>query len=245
MKNIPRLLTAILLISMMTLTACSDGKIQEQVTFKSIKETENPKIKLNIVETDNPDDFKQPLFAHARVGKNEVPQSKIDAFAYSTRHGLGNRADIAFFKFCYVDIKPETNVEKVLSSYKNIMASLKETYPKTTLIHVTAPLTTRQSGIKAWIKKIIGRPVRGIDDNIKRNQFNDHLRKEYTRKDPVFDLAAIECTAPDGTRASFVKNGKTYYQLVSDYTDDGGHLNKRGRKKVAEQLLILLAELSQ
>jgi len=44
------------------------------------------------------------------------------------------------------------------------------------------------------------------------------------QKEPLFDLAAIESTAPDGTRASFMKDGKTYYQMVSDYTHDGGHL---------------------
>jgi len=61
----------------------------------------------------------------------------------------------------------------------------------------------------------------------------------------IFDLAKIESTFPDGRRASFTKDGKTYYSMVPDYTYDGGHLNELGRKIAAEQLLFLLANLFQ
>ena len=101
-------------------------------------------------------------------------------------------------------------------------------------------MTTRQTGIKAWIKKLIGKPVGGYDDNIKRNQFNELLKKEYDGKEPVFDLAKMESIRPDGKRETFTKDGKTHYSLVPDYTSDGSHLNETGRKKAAEQLLLLL-----
>lgn len=52
---------------------------------------ENPRIKLNIIETNNPTDFNAPLFAHARVGKNRDPRSKIDAFANFIDKGIGIR----------------------------------------------------------------------------------------------------------------------------------------------------------
>ena len=136
---------------------------------------ENPHINLNIVETSNPADFNHPLFAHARVGKNTDPKSKINAFSAFMKEAIGNKADIAFFKFCYVDVMAGTDVHKVFTEYMNSMSHLKKTYPKTNFIHVTVPLTTRQTGIKAWIKKLIGRPVGGYDDNIKRNQFNELL----------------------------------------------------------------------
>jgi lysophospholipase L1-like esterase len=38
-------------------------------------------------------------------------------------------------------------------------------------------------------------------------------------------------------------DGKTYYHLVPDYTNDGGHLNETGRKLVAEQLLLTIAAI--
>ena len=53
----------------------------------------------------------------------------------------------------------------------------------------------------------------------------------------------LESTFSDGTRATFTKDGKTHYSLVPEYTYDSGHLNETGRKKAAEQLLILLASL--
>ncbi len=60
---------------------------------------ENPQIKLNIVETNNPADFSTPIFAHSRIGKNTEPQSKIDAFADFMEKGIGNRASIGFKLF--------------------------------------------------------------------------------------------------------------------------------------------------
>ena len=32
--------------------------------------------------------------------------------------------------------------------------------------------------------------------------------------------------------------------MVPEYTEDGGHFNDQGKKKVAEQLLIILAEVA-
>jgi len=204
---------------------------------------ENPKIKLNFVKTSDPKDFSTPLFAHDIVGKNTDPKSKIDAFERFMEKGIGNKADIAFFKFCYVDANAGTDVKKIFEEYKNRLFRLKKNYPETKFIHITIPLTSIQTGPRAWIKKLIGKPIRGIGDNIKRNQFNSFLKNEYLDKDPLFDLAKIESTYPDGRRSSFTKAGQTYYTMVHDYTNDGGHLNKVGRKIIAEQLLIFLAEI--
>jgi hypothetical protein len=207
---------------------------------------ENPQIKLNIVETSNPSEFNIPLFAHSRVGKNMDPKSKIDAFAIFVEKGIGGKADVAFFKFCYVDVTARTDVDQVFQDYKNTLSHLNKQYPKTGFIHMTVPLTLTKKTFKTWIKILIGKKeIWEYDDNIKRNQFNESIRKEYDGKEPVFDLAKIESTFPDRTRSSFTKDGKTYYSLVTEYTHDGGHLNKKGRKIVAEQLLILLAGLCE
>lgn len=205
---------------------------------------ENPQIKLNIVETANESDFKVGLFAHSKVGENKDPKSKIDEFARLMDEELGNNTDIAFFKFCYIDMIAGTDVGTVFSDYKNTMLRLRNAFPKTTFVHVTVPVRIVQTGVRVWIKKVIGRPIGGYDDNIKRNQFNELLRKEFRGKEPIFDLAKIESISPDGTRSAFSKDGETYYSLVPEYTQDGGHLNEKGRRIVAEQLLILLANLN-
>ena len=213
--------------------------------------SENPQIRLNIIETSSPSEFNAPLFAHSRVGKNRDPKSKIDAFVNFFENGIGNKADNAFLKLCFVDVTTGTEVQKVFNHYKNYFSNLKIAYPETILIHVTVPLTSKQTGLKGWIrsaknfiKKIIGRPFSDYHENIERNQFNELLRKEYDGKETIFDLALIESTFPNGKRSSFTKDGKTYYSMVPEYTHDGGHLNETGRKKVAEQLLILLAQLN-
>jgi len=205
---------------------------------------ENPQIKLNIIETYDPDEFKAGTLAHSRIGYNVDPKSKIDAFAFIMKAVKGTKCDIAFFKYCFVDFNKNTAAKKVFDDYKKTMDNMDKTYTKQRFLNMTTPLTTNQTGIKASIKKLIGRPVGGVDDNIKRNEYNEMLRKEYEGKEPLFDIAKIESTFPDGTRCSFTKDGKTYYSMVPEYTNDGAHLNELGRKKVAEQLLILLSELN-
>ena len=206
---------------------------------------EYPFIRLNIVETNSPLILDQPVFAHSPIGKNQDPKSKIDDFSHLISTGIGEKADFAFFKLCYIDILAGTDADGVFGQYKNAMASLKKRYPKVTFVHVTTPLRVVQAGFLVPVKKIIGRSVGGYADNIKRNRFNDLLRQEYKQKEPIFDLAKIESTYPDGRRATFDSNGKTYYSLVADYTHDGGHLNGAGRKIVAGQLLVFLANLSK
>jgi hypothetical protein len=205
---------------------------------------ENPKVKLNIVETSDPEMFKLPTFAHSRVGRNQEPLSKNEAFAKFIENGIGEKADFAFFKYCYVDVPAGTDVNKLFNGYRDTMSRLKKEYPRITFIHVAVPLTVVQTGPKVWIKKIIGRPLGGYTDNIKRNEFNRLLKKEYEGKEPIFDLAMIESTFPDGKKSTFEKGEQSFYSLVPDYTKDGRHLNEKGRRIVAEQLLIFLANLS-
>jgi hypothetical protein len=206
---------------------------------------EHPDIQLNIVETNSPSSFDQPIFAHSRIGNNGDPKSKIDAFVQYMDGGIGNSADIAFFKFCYIDILSATDADEVFNRYRTAIEILKRKYPKVTFVHVTAPLRVVQTGFLVPIKKIISRPLGGYEDNIKRKRFNDLLRQEYEGKDPIFDLARIESTYPDGRQSTFDNEEKSYEALVAVYTYDGGHLNEIGRKIVAGQLLSFLPNLSK
>ena len=206
---------------------------------------EYPIIKLNIVETSDASDFNVGLFAHSRVGKNVDPKSKIDEFVSFMDKGIGKKADAAALKFCYVDVTAKTDVENILADYGKSIAQLKKQYPDMTIIHFTTPLTTSKTTWKTWIKKVMGKKeMWEYDGNIKRNQYNEILIKQYQGKEPILDIAKIESTFPDGTRSTFTKDGNTYYSMVPEYTHDGGHLNELGRIKVAEQLLLLLANVS-
>jgi hypothetical protein len=101
----------------------------------------------------------------------------------------------------------------------------------------------KPTGIISMIKRNLGLSVWGIQDNIMREVYNQMIRKEYSGKEPVFDLALFESISLDGTRITYELKGKKYFTLVSYYTDDGGHLNKAGKKHIAEQFLIFLSAI--
>jgi hypothetical protein len=205
---------------------------------------ENPQIKLNIVETSDPADFNSGVFAHSKVGKNVDPKSKTESFAEFVQQGIGNKADVTFFKFCYVDIDKNTNLKGLFEDYKTKMVQLEKDYPGVKFIHVTVPLKSIKTNWKTSIKELIGKgDMWEYDGNVERNEYNDLIKKEYSGKEPVFDLAALESTFSDGRRSSRNSGGKILYSLMPEYTSDGGHLNEKGRKIVAEHLLIFISNL--
>jgi hypothetical protein len=205
-------------------------------------EKENPQIKLEAVEVKGISEIDRPMLAHSKVGKNTDPASKLEEFAGFVKSGA-DRLDIAFLKFCYVDVKGETDVEKVFSGYKTAFEALKRDCPRVKFIHMTVPLEKSWGTWKTTLKRLLGKKdIWEYKDNVARNRFNQLLLKEYAGKEPVFDLAAIESSYPDGTRSFFEQAGVAYFSMVPDYTKDGGHLNEVGRKRVAEQLLITLVD---
>ncbi|MCF8026201.1 MAG: hypothetical protein K9J79_11725 [Desulfobacteraceae bacterium] len=206
---------------------------------------DNDEIDFTIKETSELSDFDEPVFAHSRNGENRDWQSKIDGFRDKINDGLGDNADMAFFKLCYVDITGETDVQKLFESYRQTMDQLQKAFPETVFIHATAPLKTTKTSWKTWIKKLIGKDhIWEYADNIKRNEFNDLMRQEYESTGRLFDIAKIESTYMDGSQETFEKDGNKYAALVPSYTYDGGHLNELGRKIVAAHLLNMMAGLA-
>lgn len=215
----------------------------QSVGFNIVDGIRDVKPSLALRETRDPADFNGPVFAHARNGRNAAPLSKIEDFASTVRAGIGGRAEIAMFKFCYVDVNPQTDIKGMFEQYRRTMNELKDSYPGTTFVHITIPVTVVQSGPKAWVKQVLGKPLWGADANVKRAQFNRMMLAEYGGKEPVFDLAKFEATAADGSVFSFKAGGDTALALRTDYTDDGEHLNPAGRRWVAQQFLSFLSTL--
>lgn len=198
--------------------------------------------KLNVRETSDAAAFETPVFAHARVGENTRPSLKLSDFEGRINAGIGQRADIAMLKFCYVDIIAQTKVEKLFAEYQETMSRLKQRYPRLVIVHVTVPLRTVEKGLKARVKQLTGisSPAE-YEDNIKRNQFNALLRDTYQGTEPVYDLAALEATAPDGSTETFTVSGVRYQALFPGYSSDGGHLVPMGRERAARGLLMTLS----
>lgn len=203
-----------------------------------IKESGNTNI--NLIESDGTGKLPEYFFAHTRAGENSNPNLKCDSFKDILTEKFVTRLDIAFLKFCYIDMTANDDLDEIFNYYKSVIDTIKLNYPKLKLIHVTIPLTTVQSGWKVPIKKIIGKEVDGYAENINRAKFN-MLLKEYYKMDPIFDLSKVESTYPDGHRESFEKDGSTYYALAPIYTYDGGHLNELGRKFAAKELIKVIA----
>ena len=187
-----------------------------------------------VLSLEEVNEISAPAVYHSRIGQNTKPLTKIKDFARVLRSGVGKEVDMAFFKFCYVDFSKQSDVERVFNKYKEMVDGLQNDFPLLRICHITVPLTSKQKGIKAWIKKLLGRPVRGYAGNMARNRFNELLRQEY---ECIFDLAKAESTYPDGHRSYFKKNGKNWFTLVSKYTNDGGHLNNLGRKVAAKSFI--------
>jgi hypothetical protein len=212
---------------------------------------ENPQIRLSIIASDKPEVLLPGTFEHFNIGKNEDPDSKINAFSKLICEGTGDRADIAFIKFCYVDITASTDVEALFKRYNETMAGLKKDYPNVTFVHFTVPLLNQpakslKSILKSSLKKLIGKGGDGFygnSHNIARHRYNELIKVSYEGKEPVFDLARLESIAPDGTVSSFNENGLRILSLCPAYTEDGGHLNDTGRRVIAQQLMLFLAGL--
>lgn len=203
---------------------------------------EQPDATLTIVKAEDVDGAQGPALIHAEVGQNYDPMSKLQAFDRFIRDGMGERADIAFFKFCYVDFDKNTDVDQLFAAYKQTMADLSSAYPETTFVYVTTPLMAPDPGIKGLLKGLLGRNEEVLA-NTKRQQFNELMRAEYAGKAALFDLAAAEATYPDGRACTISANGQSAPCLIGEYTYDGGHLNETGRQIVAGQLVKFLATL--
>lgn len=196
---------------------------------------------LRIKEFKPGDRLDEPGIYHFGLNKNGFPKKKSDHFVQSLiENDIGAKTDIAFFKYCYVDIEMDANVDDLFKYYTDTVESIHKQYPNIKLMHVTTPLYSHGMGMKGLIKRLI----KTDHHNIKRNEFNEKLIEKYKEIDPVFDLAAVGSTYPDGSKTSFKYKGKTYYSLANEYTYDGGHLNKTGRYLAAKKLLKTLSEIA-
>lgn len=201
-----------------------------------------PWLNFNVKKFDNSIKVEAPQIVHSLIGANGKPGSKnIDVENLLTGK-LKNSVDIAFFKYCYIDFEADTDLGKTFEEYKNTINKIKNSNHETVIVHFTVPLTENQSGIKGFIKKVLGKPLGGMLENVKRNDYNQMIIDEYGKEGLVFDLAGYEATKVDGSPNLFEYKGRNYKHLVHAYSRDGGHLNKAGRKFIAEQFLLFLVQ---
>jgi hypothetical protein len=169
------------------------------------------------------------------------PAKRFDLFVSALRSGL--KTDLAFMKLCYRDFQADTDVPALFARYQSVITMLERERPDVRFAHVTVPLRARPAGVKAAIKRLVGRDREDIA-NVKRAEFNKLLLQAFP-SDPIFDLARLESTKPDGTRQTFEYGAQVYDSLVPAYTSDGGHLTERAQRALGAELIRFVARATK
>jgi hypothetical protein len=162
-------------------------------------------------------------------GDNYYPETKIAGFDSTIRGGIGNVANIAFMKFCFLDIYDDAaNGLSTWNSYRTMMLNLMATYPSTRFVWVTDPL--EQALSQAYV-------------NREKSLFNNAVRQYVqTNGGVLFDLADIESHDPNG---NLIVDSQGYEALYSGYAQtQDHHLNSAGQQRTASALWWLFARLS-
>jgi hypothetical protein len=181
-------------------------------------------------------------FGHVFVGENGKPLAKFDEYKDRLTKQQGTPPELAMVKLCYLDFTASTDPKAVFARYQADLAALRAQLPTTRFVHITTPLTTIESGPKAWLKRMIGRSPWGVIENQKREQYNQLMRSAYAGREPLFDLAKLEATAEDGSRTLTISGDTQTAALTPAYTSDGSHLNPHGERVAARSLAGVLAQ---
>ncbi|MCI0570910.1 MAG: SGNH/GDSL hydrolase family protein [Myxococcaceae bacterium] len=196
-----------------------------------------------------PKDSAAPLtpgtWVHAQVGEDGGPSSRLHHFVRWMDEGMAAQVDVAFFELSHADFDARTETRALFETYRSTMDALRARHPGTTFVHVTVPLTRVERGVKGWFKHLVGRSSKGEAENMRREAFNALLRETYGGTEPLFDLARLQATLPDGGQETFVRDGLSWPALAHMWASGDTHLNAAGQAHIAEHLLSLLAALPE
>jgi hypothetical protein len=173
-----------------------------------------------------------PALVHEKIGENGDPHSKMQGFRDALDRGLGAQVDTAMMKFCFWDIRADTNVEAVFNEYQETMADLARRYPRVTFAYATVPLVTADVDWRARVRRLVGLTTPTDKDNLVRAQLNRRIREAFGTGRLLFDVARAE-EEPSG--------GEPLPELAAEFSSDGAHLNDAGRRRVGTQFARTLA----
>ncbi|ODB88097.1 hypothetical protein A3196_10680 [Candidatus Thiodiazotropha endoloripes] len=202
---------------------------------------------LNIVDLGSIESESQPSgLVHGPIGENRKPVSKCRDFERVIDQQLSDKVDFALFKFCYIDVNRNTDIDNLFRVYRFTMDQLMDDHPQIRFIHSTIPLRCSPSTpgvrLKELVGKLLGKKNNSKLDNFQRNQYNRLLVETYGQSQ-VVDIAAAEATGSNGRRESFKMHGVANSALLEEYSSDGGHLNALGQRRVAQSFIHQLADI--
>lgn len=199
-------------------------------------------VPIRIDEVKTASTVESAMIGHAFIAENGSPFKKLKSFEQAMGAKSTN-LDIALMKFCYVDFTEETNANELFERYRATLDVLRAKNPGTIFVHVTAPLTVVQGGTKDRLKQLFGKAPYGTLENMRREEYNALLRQAYKGYEPIFDLARVESSSPDGSVVSVKWKGRVIPVMFQDYSDDGGHLSATGKLLAARELISVLAAI--
>jgi hypothetical protein len=199
-------------------------------------------VPLRVVQTREPAAVTGPAFVHFLAGQNRDYASKNAAVLRLLESRTRAQRPILLLKYCYVDINSPRDSSRMFEAYRDTVEAIEFEHPDVTVVHATIPLTTVEGAFKSGAMQFAGRPTRR-EAAIARHRYNELVRAEFAATGPIFDLAKVEATQPDGTLAGFTAGGCIIETLASHNTDDGSHLNVRCQRAAAESLLDVLSDV--
>jgi hypothetical protein len=183
------------------------------------------------------------LIIHQCIGVNREPLTKIAAFRELLNAKHRPEVDVALLKFCYVDINTQDDAETLWKHYEAAIEQLSTDQPGVQLVHCTVPLRSLPEGPYAWLRRAQGHRHPAIIGNRARDWFNRQLRAHCGGGHDLFDLAAVQSRGPDGRPCELIDGDTRVPSLAPHWTNDGGHLNERGRTMAAAAFLEFLRTL--
>lgn len=196
-------------------------------------------VRLNIAEVQGAAELKPGTFGHVYVASNGDPHRKLASFTTAL---AGGEPEVALVKFCYVDYDADTDAKGLFEAYQRTLRELRAKHPRTTFVHVTAPLQADEGFVKWLVKKVLGKRNGAVATNARREEYNALLRSAFAGE-PFFDLARVESTDSSGQLVSASYQGRSVPMLAGEYTDDGGHLNAAGSWSAALELTGVLGDV--
>jgi hypothetical protein len=197
---------------------------------------------LRVVQTREPASVIGPAFVHFLAGQNRDFASKNAAVLRLLESRTRAQRPIVLLKYCHTDISSAGDAATMFEAYRDTVETIQFEHPDVTVVHATVPLTTVESAIESGARQLFGRPTRR-DAAIARHRYNERVRAEFTGTEPVFDLATVQSTQPDGTLAGFTVSGARIETLAAHNTYDGVHLTPQCERAAATALLDLLSDV--
>lgn len=215
--------------------------------LRNLKDENPERYNLNINHAPvDPNKLDYPAFGHEHfkklpgytVGTDDKTTPKINAFDSLMRSQDGNgiewgkAVDIAYFKFCWVDIRryDYINPDSIFNDYISCLEALIKDYPSCKFVHFTCPI---KGDLNNDNDKL---------DNIKRHQYNELIRAYVDSAGGyLFDIADIEAHDDKDVYQCFDFHGQTYPKMWyvpedsenDGWSNDGGHLNTKGKERMA------------